>query len=433
MKTIIKNLWNRRRANAWLFIELILVTILTWVMLDPVVVAEADARLPMGFDTEHMAVVTMIHRSPDSQGYKAEYDSVDAARSAVESVMNRIRNFPGVVSAANLEENSLPGAQSISSNFLSTTDSVLNSKIRPSNTMYFTRGEPFFTTYGLKPEYNSPSLEELENMPKGDIVLTRQLADLYFPDHDAVGNRLMGRVNGSDTAWAHVAGVVSDMRWQSFNRSNCLFFFTCNSDPEATTISIVVCVAPEVDIDEFTRRFRHEAASDLAVGNLVMNSIVPYRNIIAGTAMSYGITPELNMAYLLCLFFLINLMLGTIGCFWLQTRKRVHEIGIRRAFGARRGNIVAMLLGESTVLALAAFLAGDALYLQWALKNGLDIGMGNNLTYNILDTWVSHFWPHFAIVSAVVCVIILAAVVIGTLIPAIGASRTDVTAALRDE
>ena len=37
-KLIWKNLWARRRKNGWLLAELILVSIISWVVLDPVIV-----------------------------------------------------------------------------------------------------------------------------------------------------------------------------------------------------------------------------------------------------------------------------------------------------------------------------------------------------------------------------------------------------------
>ena len=48
-------------------------------------------------------------------------------------------------------------------------------------------------------------------------------------------------------------------------------------------------------------------------------------------------------------------------------------------------------------------------------------------------TWVDHFWPHFLVVSAVVYLIILCTVLIGTAIPALKITRTRITNALRDE
>ena len=36
IRLIMKNLWARRRKNGWLLAELILVSIVTWVIVDPV-------------------------------------------------------------------------------------------------------------------------------------------------------------------------------------------------------------------------------------------------------------------------------------------------------------------------------------------------------------------------------------------------------------
>ena len=104
-----------------------------------------------------------------------------------------------------------------------------------------------------------------------------------------------------------------------------------------------------------------------------------------------------------------------------------------RSFGARRGHIVGMLVGESVVLALAAYIIGVLAYLQYALRNSLDDGFDGNAVANAADTWVSHFGEHFAIISAIVLVILVVCVVIGTLIPAVRASRVNVADALRDE
>lgn len=44
LKLILKNLWARRRRNVWLLAELILVSIVTWIILDPVIVTTYDRQ-----------------------------------------------------------------------------------------------------------------------------------------------------------------------------------------------------------------------------------------------------------------------------------------------------------------------------------------------------------------------------------------------------
>ena len=49
LKLILKNLWARRVRNAWLLAELILVTVLTWYITDPLFVLSYNQTLPLGF------------------------------------------------------------------------------------------------------------------------------------------------------------------------------------------------------------------------------------------------------------------------------------------------------------------------------------------------------------------------------------------------
>ena len=85
------------------------------------------------------------------------------------------------------------------------------------------------------------------------------------------------------------------------------------------------------------------------------------------------------------------------------------------------------------ILATAAFIIGDLIYLQYALKEGLDQGYVNNNGLNLVDNWINHFGQHFIIVSAIVYLIIIVAVIIGTLIPAVKAASVNPVDALRDE
>ena len=88
-------------------------------------------------------------------------------------------------------------------------------------------------------------------------------------------------------------------------------------------------------------------------------------------------------------------------------------------------------MGEGVVLTFIAVLTGCLLYLQYALKEGLEKGSGwidSTETY-----WVTDFAQHFLIVSFIVFFIMLAVVLIGIYIPARKISRIPPTEALRDE
>ena len=58
IKLFFKNIWSRRRLNGWLIAELILVTVLSWLMLDQVLVMTYDLNLPKGYDHDNLCVIS---------------------------------------------------------------------------------------------------------------------------------------------------------------------------------------------------------------------------------------------------------------------------------------------------------------------------------------------------------------------------------------
>ena len=48
LKIIFKNLWSRRSKNAWLTVELIVVTLLSWIIIDSAVVSLHDSNSDLG-------------------------------------------------------------------------------------------------------------------------------------------------------------------------------------------------------------------------------------------------------------------------------------------------------------------------------------------------------------------------------------------------
>ena len=68
-RLILKTLWARRKRNAWLLAELILVCILSWAIFDPLLVLTHDRRLPLGFDPERLCLLSVDMLHPQAPGY----------------------------------------------------------------------------------------------------------------------------------------------------------------------------------------------------------------------------------------------------------------------------------------------------------------------------------------------------------------------------
>lgn len=430
IKLVFKNLWNRRGKYAWLFIELIIVTALSWYIIDPVVVSIADASLPLGYDAERLAIVRVSTLPENNPAYAASEADSSAQAANFERLMYKIRNAEGVERAAAGPYRSEINGGGISIDQYRTRNPA-DSALRPVNMLIFWPGQEYFETLGLKSVPGSPDIEELSATARNEkaIIITESYARLFWPDGDGAGKYFYNRDDST-----RVAGVVSDIRYQNFNRTNCAGFpFWSKLRFPLEKFNVTVRLKPGVDPGKWAKQFADNARKHINTGNYYVSQAIAQTDIIAQTESTFGISNERNTKIILAIFFLINLVLGVIGSFYLQTRRRIAEMGVHRSFGARPADIFGMLTGEGIALTVIAFIVGDALYLQYALKFGVDTGFGNNAMYNIIDNWVTNFNAHFAIISAVVLAVLLVCVLAGILLPALKISRINPVEALRDE
>ena len=129
---------------------------------------------------------------------------------------------------------------------------------------------------------------------------------------------------------------------------------------------------------------------------------------------------------------LLNVILGTLGTFWLQIRKRTEDIGIMRSFGAKRRHIFWMLWREAALLTFIAAVIGQIIWLQFAMNVGLAHGFTMSGTGQETD-WVNTFWLHFLIVCAIQYLLLLAIVTLGMVVPTFRAMYKRPVEALHHE
>ena len=132
------------------------------------------------------------------------------------------------------------------------------------------------------------------------------------------------------------------------------------------------------------------------------------------------------------LLFALNVVLGTLGTFWLQIRKRTEDIGIMRSFGAKRRHLFWMIWGEGALLTLLACIVGQLIWLQFAVNIGLADGSARAVSLRETD-WVSTFWLHFLIVCAIQYLLLLAIVTLGMVVPTFRAMYKRPVEALHHE
>lgn len=112
---------------------------------------------------------------------------------------------------------------------------------------------------------------------------------------------------------------------------------------------MVVRVRENMDKD-FIDNLMKDADSHFRIGNLYIASVQSFDNIRAVHQRSD--VQNMKTYFTGAAFLALNIFLGLLGTFWFRTQQRTSEIAIRKANGARRGDIFRRVIGEGELLLL---------------------------------------------------------------------------------
>lgn len=429
-KLILKNLWSRRRRNGWLLAELILVAILSWYIFDPVMVVTYERHLPLGYDADRLCMVSVGMLPQEAPGYEPQAADSASLMQTYLNLVDRARQHPDVEQATPVLSFVYPGAMGTgTSSFIAEGDSVAHTALF----IEFLPHTHFFETYGFQFGKGSMSAAQLSDLDNGDYyIMTEDLLEGMFRTH-IYRNQRCWKVNGTDTCYTAVKGTVKSCKYLSDKRPVPIVFMPLQNPDIRSSLDnmrIVVRLKEGVRMEHFLHDFRPWMLRQLRIGNLYARELQSYDEINAAREFSDS-TVLYRRSLSIALFFLVNLCLGVIGTFWMQTRTRREEVGVMLSYGATPHRIRLLLLGEGTALTTLATFIGCFIYLQYAFSEGLNTG--SSLMEAVTPSWVDNFGLHFFFVSLMVYVILLLVVWIGIYIPARRISSISPTEALRDE
>ena len=428
MRKILNNIWSQRTNNVWLFLELIVVCFVAWTQLDPIIVRLYYRSLPSGIDGDRMVVANILSTRPydiaddsmtqeerDNQYWKREAEYGEEANVikrqllAIDGVEQASIADPVMGIYARTDLFSSPGGFSNMLRYAWQNDTVLV------NDICYAKDEHFFETYGIQPIAGCKTSKELSDIDQGWIV-SQSLAEHYFGSPEAAINKELHAAFFADGDWHQpIVAVVNDVHV---------------SEKDYNTWA-VYGINPRRFAEEQNYHAWNYASDNYAVASFTAyDDIGSSRNQFATPSLSY----DFNLQIATAVFFLINLCLGVIGTFWMQTKRRTEESGIMRAFGATKRRIMSMFLAEGWVLATVSMFIACVLYLNYVKMGFGELCISTHQPSTQPDpTWVADKPLHFLIVSAIVYLIILCTVLIGTAIPAVKIIGAKITNALRDE
>ena len=202
------------------------------------------------------------------------------------------------------------------------------------------------------------------------IVIDQALAEQIFPGEDPIGKRLMVDVGNDEEGYAiaEIIGVVARMRFHAFD--------------ETAQFPVIYCSMSQAyrpGFGLFVRAGAGAASLEKPIRDVVRSldpaqPVFDVRLMLDRVENTWG--AQRLLSFLFSVFAGLALMLATIGLYGLlayTTLKRVPEIGIRLALGARPAQIRALILSHGMQLLLIGSVIGlvAALALSRALQSVL--------------------------------------------------------------
>lgn len=244
------------------------------------------------------------------------------------------------------------------------------------------------------------------------VIISRTLARNLFPNESAVGKRLQLINPEESNEWREIVGVAVDVRYSGLDDSNVPTIYT----PFAQTPFLwnYLMIRTNVSPETLTQNVRQavtatdptvEAANFRTMDQLISQSVAQPR----------------VYTMLLGAFAILALALATMGIYGVMAyavTQRTHEIGVRVALGASRGDVLKLVLKQGMLLACCGVVIG--LLAAYGLTR-----LMRNLLFDVSATDPMTF----VVISLMLVVVALMA----CYVPARRATKVDPIVALRYE
>ena len=243
------------------------------------------------------------------------------------------------------------------------------------------------------------------------MVVSNAFVNRYFPSEDPIGKRII--FDGDDKTPHEIVGVVADVRRKGLDK---------DTQPE---MYVSLVQNPERRMNLVIRTEARDASELTAAARAQIKAFDPkqiiWRVQTLEDLLGTSVAPRKFNMLLLGAFAGVALVLAAVGLYGVMSYSvtwRVHEIGIRMALGAKRADVLRLVVRQGMMMTLIGLGLGlfGAFWLSSVLR-GLLYGVS----------------PTDPLTFAGVSVVLLVVALLACLIPARRATRVDPMVALRTE
>jgi putative ABC transport system permease protein len=292
-------------------------------------------------------------------------------------VLERVRALPGVKSAATTTTLPMSGFNQ-SGSFRIENKPVAQGQDPPHGDRWMV-SDDYFQTMGV-PLIRGRYFDARDNADAPPVaIIDEAMARKYWPGEDPVGQRIVFEGTAQQPRWREVVGIVGHVKNQGLEgESRVQYYVPYAQSANSPNLFLAVRAAGDpATLAPAARGAIAEVDKDMPV----------YRVTTMERMVADSMAQRRFSMFLFGIFAAIALTLAVVGLYGVMSyavAQRTHEIGLRMALGAQRGDILKMIVGQGMLIIAVGLAVGllGALALTRVMSSLLyEVSATDPLTY----------------------------------------------------
>ena len=349
IKSILKLIWKRKRRTSLMIIEMFISFLILFALLTVIIKSYTQFVEPKGFNANDVWLAELrFDNKNDKTG--------NSIREVMDLLKKNLLALQGVNAVSNCSSN-VPYAMGVSST------SMKFKEVQHSNIHVVRTDENFIKAMQLDVADGRWYGEEDEGQEETPIVVNREFKELFFPDESAVGKKMTTGYN--DDKYKIVGYVENYKAKGELSDVQALFFRMLGSQEVSNRLLIRTVPGVGKEIEEQLLNTLVSTAKSWTIN-------VKHMDVYKRNDFKRKLIPIIVLLAI-CVFLVVNIILGLFGTLLYNISRRKSEIGLRRSVGAPALKIYQQFIGEMLMLTTLGIIPAVIVAIQFPILNVFEI------------------------------------------------------------